>query len=191
MRRIIPYIMVLALSQVAAKPTNDWNSETKLWLGRSCAGEAGIHAHDECMGIAWVYATRAQETGMSLLKLIKKYSAAVKPHEKHRRPWLFELTLDGCKPEHFPRGLKWRVHRYYWMNMLKKLDQWARGEIENPVPCANHFGGAMDTPHVQWIRIRTPLSKAFKNRFYREVRVVQGKPASSALICNSDMNGNR
>ena len=39
---------------IAAK---EWNRPTKLWLGRSCVGEAGFDSDLECIGIAWVYAT--------------------------------------------------------------------------------------------------------------------------------------
>jgi hypothetical protein len=176
-RLLIPAIIALASSLVLANtptrpiPAYQWNPEAKVWLARSCVGEAGIHAHDECMGIAWTYATRASETGTPFLRLIKKYSAAIKPHSTHRRRWIFELNLKGDKPKHWPRGLKWSVYRYQWTQLLFKLDRWSRGQVSNPVPGANHFGGPMDTPHIKWIQIKTPLSRAFKNKFYRETRV--------------------
>lgn len=193
MRPILPpVILIFVASLAAAGPVRQWTPETKLWLGRSCVGEAGFHAVDECSAIAWTYATRAKETGMPFLKLVRRYSAAIKTHEKHRRGWIFELQLDGSKPKGWPKRLKWGHYRRPWLDLLGMLDHWAKGKIENTVPGANHFGGTMDTPGISWVRIHPTVGHVvYRNRFYRAVRVVQGKPASSALTCNSVMNGKR
>jgi len=55
-------------------PKHQWNYLTKLWLGRSCVGEAGFDAVDECVGIAWTMATRAREYHTTFLRIVQSYS---------------------------------------------------------------------------------------------------------------------
>jgi len=171
-------------------PKRQWTSEAKLWTARSCVGEAGFGAVQECIGIAWVYATRAKHYGSPYVVLVKKYSSAVKAHEKHRRGWIFDLQLNGTKPKKWPKHLSWKNHKPLWFRILKTLDLWAQGLVPNPVPGANHFGGKMDTPGIRWIRIQPISDVVFRNRFYRS-KSTRSLPANSALISNSLMNGNR
>jgi len=151
------------------KPVEDsqWTDEAKLWLARSCAGEAGFGALEECSGIAWVYATRATATGVKFVDIVREYSAAVKKDNRPGRQWILGLRLDGRYPKDWPKRLSWKKHRVWWERMLEMLDLWAEGKIVNPVESANHFGGSMDVPWKSWKRI-TPVSQIpFRNRFYR------------------------
>jgi hypothetical protein len=188
---IMTFIIVSAVSAIGAPlqytvaplegPRNlpikskHWDRDTKIWLARSCVGEAGFGvvtdnkiSHDECMAIAWVYATRAKQTGWRLQKVIRRYSAAIKRHSTHQRPWLMELNAQAHRPPSFPNTLNWRYHRKLWKDKLAWLDRWARGHVANPVPNANHYGGDMDAYRVEsiyrWKRL--PAPKHFKNRFY-------------------------
>jgi len=149
-------------------PKHQWNYLTKLWLGRSCVGEAGFDAVDECVGIAWTMATRAREYHTTFLRIVQSYSAAIKPHERHRRPWIFELHYDGEKPRSWPAKLNWRLHKRLWLRILDTLDRWAKGKIPNPVEGANHFGGDMDEPRETWITIEPNSDVEFRNTFYRQ-----------------------
>jgi hypothetical protein len=150
-------------------PDKEWNESTKLWLGRSCVGEAGFSAYEECIGIAWVCATRYRELGgsVSLERIIRRYSAAVKKRSTHRRPWILSLNLNGDKPDRWPSKLSWKVHKSKWMKILSELDHWAIGNRDNPVEGANHWGGKMDTPGALWVRIKPKNGMEFNNIFYR------------------------
>jgi hypothetical protein len=148
-------------------PSDQWTPAAKLWTARSCVGEAGFHAVEECLAIAWVYAARSKMANWSYVHLVKRYSSAIKEHEKHRRGWIFELELDGQRPSKWPARLSWRKHRSLWFRLLKFLDQWALGHWPNPVPGADHFGGKMDTPGSRWTRIEPTASVRFYNFFYK------------------------
>jgi len=149
-------------------PAAQWNNSTKVWLGRSCIGEAGFDAHYECIGIAWVYATRYRDIGRAgkFESVIKKYSAAVKSKSTHKRPWILSLNLNGDKPKKWPSTLSWKVHKPKWLALLNHLDEWAKGNRANPVPTANHFGGSMDKPGKAWVKIKPLNDLKFHNIFY-------------------------
>jgi hypothetical protein len=146
---------------------SQWTQEAKLWTARSCIGEAGFGAIEECLAIAWVYATRARGGRQSFVSVVRKYSAAVKEHEKHRRPWIRQLNLDGKKPADWPQ-LDWSYHARVWKKTLSELDAWARGRRPNPVIGANHFGSYMDARRARyvkrWKRLKAP--EYFKNWFF-------------------------
>jgi len=183
MIRCFILFMVLAFcSTVAADPPSDarrvssevapilpaqWDETTRILLGRSCVGEAGFHAINECIAIAWVYVKRARTIGWPLKKVIRRYSAAVKPHSRHDRPWLFELNADGKRPESWPRHLSWPRHRAMWLDLLAEIDRWQAGEIKDPVPDADHYGSKQDARAARlvrrWRRIDTP---GFRNWFF-------------------------
>jgi hypothetical protein len=149
-------------------PGKDWGPQTKVWLARSCVGEAGFFNIEECIAIAWVYATRASDSGWPLIEMMKKYSSALKRHKRHRRPWIFQLNANGRKPESWPAGVLWSRYRGAWMEMLATLDKWQAGEIANPVPGANHFGSKEDEMAsilVQgWNKLETP--EYYENLFF-------------------------
>lgn len=154
---------------------SEWNTRTKVWLARSCVGEArfarvtkkGVF-HDECIAIAYVYATRVKITQFPLIKIIRKYSSAIKRHAAHQRPWIMELNKAGRRPASFPRNLSWKPYKLLWEDKLEILDSWAKGYIPNPVPGANHYGSDADAYRAEriyrWKRLKAP--KHFKNRFY-------------------------
>lgn len=184
MKRLLMIIMLMLMSAIGVGseqreierpiPESQWNDETKLWLARSCVGEAGFVAYEECIGIAWVYASRwrASPRGTTLEDVIRGYSAAVKSRSTLRRKWILHLRLDGKRPNRWPKRLYWSGHRPFWEKILSELDQWAKGYRENPVKGANHFGGKMDTPSKSWVVIKPTSSVAFGNLFYRSPTVV-------------------
>jgi hypothetical protein len=153
----------------------EWTSKNKTLLGRSCVGEAGFDAVDECAAIAWIYAKRARAHRWPLSKMMRRYSAALKPHERHRRPWLFELELKGTRPRSWPAGLSWRKHRILWGKLLAMLDRWARGEVQDPLPDADHFGSRQDARRAlyvrRWYRLETPAG--FRNWFFDSSKKVK------------------
>ena len=145
-----------------------WNTATKVWLARSCVGESGFFAVNECMAIAWIYAKRSNAVGWTLLKMIRKYSAALKGHEMHRRRWIFELDAKAEKPEHWPSTIRWKHHRKAWLNLLVQLDAWKLGEVPDPLPRADHYGSYRDANQSvrvrMWTRLKAP--DEFKNLYF-------------------------
>jgi hypothetical protein len=153
----------------------DWTKEAKLWTARSCVGEAGFGAIEECLAIAWVYATRVRGTRQSFVSVVRKYSAAVKDHERHRRPWIRQLNLDGTMPADWPQ-LNWGYHGRMWKKTLAELDAWARGKRPNPVVGANHYGSHRDAQRARyvrkWKRLKAP--EHFKNWFFDSTIIDKG-----------------
>jgi len=145
-----------------------WNENTKVWLARSCVGESGFWAEDECMAIAWIYARRARLVGWPLLKMIRRYSAATKPHEVHRRPWIFELDAKAEKPKHWPKTIRWQRHRKAWLNLLARLDRWKDGHEPDPMPEADHYGSYRDANQSRYVRTwkRVEAPAGFKNLYF-------------------------
>ncbi len=149
-------------------PSEQWGTQTKVWLARSCVGESGFFNTEECIAIAWVYATRAKEAGWPFIKMTKKYSAALKRHKRHRRPWIFQLNASGRKPKSWPDGVMWSRYKGPWLDILAALDEWQAGKMPNPVPGANHFGSPEDeraSVKVRgWLKMDTPDD--FENLFF-------------------------
>jgi len=188
MFRLFLVLMVLLCSGVsAAEPPaesrqqevappiapSEWNTGTKVLLARSCIGEAGFRAQEECVAIAYVYAARAMQTGASFRTVMRQYSSAIKKHEQHRRPWLFEITAAGTRPTSWPRHLSWPRHREALFALMAVLDRWAAGEIPNPVPGANHYGSTQDLHRSDYFTeaMLVPAPAHFRNRFFDDTGV--------------------
>ena len=151
-------------------PSDQWNEDTKVWLARSCVGEAGFHAVEECMGIAWTYATRYKRINKPSIKFetfIKQYSAALKSKFNVTRTWVMGLRIDGKRPSGWPNHLDWKSYAPHWETVLSSLDSWAIGLMPNPVEGADHFGGPMDKNVYNWQKINPVSSVHFRNRFYK------------------------
>ena len=148
--------------------SDEWNTDLKVWIGRSCVGEAGFHALDECIAIAWVYSHRVAITGLSLMEVVRRYSAAIKKHSLHRRPWLLELNAELKRPKSWPPNLPWQSYRAQWKALLEALDRWSVGQFANPVPGADHFGSREDAYQAvdKWRWKRLPAPSHFRNWFF-------------------------
>lgn len=166
---------------VPVVPEDQWNDDVKLWLARSVLGEAGWRRFDEYSAIAFVYAERAEQSAShDFLDMVRTYSAAVKPGNHHRNPWLFELGLHGERPRSWPfdpetkSGPLWSgLHREAWIETLAWADEWQAGKRANPCPGANHFGGWIDRHRAvaaRWTPIK--CETRMRNRFYTSLRLV-------------------
>jgi hypothetical protein len=141
--------------------------DTALWLARSCIGEAHWQAVDtgECAAIWWVYRKGAAKKDRPLLRQAKLYSAAIKRGAHNRRKWIFGLDRSGKKPSNWADA-KWSKKRDSWIETLALADSFLRGEIEDPLPSAEHYGGRMDRHRLcpkAWARIPAP---GFVNWYY-------------------------
>ncbi len=173
---LLPFLLASAFSAgPEVEPPvskSDWNTATKIWVARSCVGEAGFAARNECTAIAWVYRARSKTTGLPFLKTVRKYSAAIKRHSLHHRPWILELNEHSQKPKHWPTNLLWKNYENLWKELLVELDKWSLGEVPNLVPTADHFGSKADARIAlykrRWKRLKTP--SYFKNWFFDSTR---------------------
>lgn len=168
-------------------PHGKLSTRTKVLLGRSCVGEAGFWAGDECVTIAWVYANRAVKARWTFAKMMRRYSAALKPHERHRRPWLFELRADGERPRHWPKAISWKRHKEAWKRLLGLIDDWENGWVHNPLPQADHFGSRADAHRAcfvrRWKRLDAP--DHFRNWFFDSTRRVSLRKAGRRFLQKS------
>lgn len=167
---VIGIILVILVAAIGLTMPLGIKAETKpdvgLWLARSCIGEAGFYAVEgECAAIAHVYLKRAEIAGVPYYKTLRQYSGAIKRHRGHTRPWLFGLRRDNARPENWPPNLKWPAYREAWSNTLSIADAFIAGEIPDPLPRADHYGGWVDRHRIVkgvWKRIPAP----YRNRFY-------------------------
>jgi hypothetical protein len=138
--------------------------DTALWLARSCIGEAGWKAVEtgECAAIWWVHRKRAGGQAGEL-EMTLRYSNAVK---YSTRQWVVELNRDGEKPAGWPVGARWKYHLKYWKSTLLLADNFVAGDVPDPLPSAEHYGGEMDTGLSRWMWRRIPTDESFENRFY-------------------------
>jgi hypothetical protein len=175
-------LMLCFTSEVFAQnqPVSDdeWTENSKLWLARSLLGEVGWNRPGEYAAVAWVYATRANQTNRySFDQMVRRYSAAVKQHNNHPNPWILGLQLDDTQPELWPIGkARWvGLGDIYWTKVLEFVDEWQSGKIANPCPDANHFGGYIDRHRAEalhWTRVQCEEGKVrFRNRFYDSTRL--------------------
>jgi hypothetical protein len=98
--------------------------------------------------------------------VLRRYSAAIKPIEGKRRPWIRQLRADGKRPEGWPPGADWQRYRADWMATLAHAGDILEGEVPDPLPRAVHYGGWIDRlrPGPHWRRIDAP---GLRNYFYR------------------------
>jgi len=162
-------------------PANQWSPKIRVLLGRSCVGEAGWYSGEtqECAMLGNIYAKQAKQQSVYFATAMLKYSYAIKADfgiVKH--PWLDGLHANGKRPRNWPRNLRWSVHRPLWKQILDTIDSWYRGEIPNPIPDADHFGGGMDVPRAElrekWKRLCAPRN--FRNRYYDSRKKYTGPP---------------
>ncbi len=164
-------ILSLAPSMALAQPpipTDEWTDTAALNLARSCVAEAGFDSADtgECAAIAWVYSRRFHQMRvagryMSFARLVWQYSA---PLRVGRRPWVTNLDGDE-RPRGMPRAWPWESLLPKWQRVKAFVQEWSRGETENPCPGANHFGSVQDGAPSDWTSIRCNFRP--RNRFWR------------------------
>jgi hypothetical protein len=163
----IVFMVIGTMANLIGRAHASEREDTALWLAMSCVGEIGWQGAEtgECAAVMWVYRKGAAKNGRTLLRQTRMYSAAVK-RGPHSRPWVFGLGRDGARPEHWPRHLKWSRYKDSWIETLALADSFLRGEIEDPLPSAEHYGCELDRHRLSpkaWARIPAP---GFVNWYY-------------------------
>jgi len=177
------YILVIALLLLpvvvqAQVDAEDWTPETRLWAIRSVIGEAGFGQLEEHAAIMYVYAERhrvLKRRGWSLLRVVKRYSAAIRLRGRRAHPWVSELDPETLEePRSWPKRLMWSRYAPKLTGAAANIDLWARGGVSNPCKQAMHYGGRMDdyrAVNARWTRIK--CSVPMRNRFYDPRRLVR------------------
>lgn len=166
---LVIFGVALARADARPLPAEEWTPAARLDLARSCAGEAGLRSGvtGECAAIAWVYARRFEQTrgrypDVTFQRVVRTYSSALKPPGQ---PWVLGLQADTSKPTGWPQRLSWKRHAPLWSEILKAVDAWASGRVENVCPGAVHFGASFDLVPAHWRQVR--CRARVLNRFWR------------------------
>lgn len=169
----LPMLLALVLHTCTARADEP---DTALWLARSCVGEAGFDSVStgECAAILNIYKKRVKPTGLSIYRVVRKYSAAIKPFHNRRHKWVMYLNRALTQPQHWPtEKATWRRYRNKWREVLILCEDFLVGRIKDPLPQADHYGGVMDRINgvkAGWHMLRTD----FRNDFWA-IRKPKGK----------------
>lgn len=163
---LVLFVVLINMAWDANGAERHSKKDVGLWLARSCVGEAGFDAvrTGECAAILNIYKKRAAVTGLSIYKVVRRYSAAVKPGANHNRKWVLGLSRDLKKPAHWGKNLRWHVSRDLWGATLDHCDDFLAGKVPDPLPMADHYGGRMDRHLAMregWHRLRTNYRNEF------------------------------
>lgn len=136
-------------------PSEQWNSQTHLWLARAVVGEAGWRAENDHIAIPYVLLRRWKTMSrrwpdLKFKGVILAYAKALgggRSSYTPRQQWIRRLNFEGLQPDHWPAKANWKYHKPIWYKILNRLDDWRLGRV--PDPCrgkAEHWGGEMDKP---------------------------------------------
>lgn len=157
---------VTASAQRPPIPAEQWSPRAHLWLSRAMVAEAGWHAERDHRGLAYVLARRWKRAVRRFplwrfIDQVREYCTALGGGRRSLSPrqvWLRTLPMvspegigpstGDAAPEGWPRNAApWSQHRARWRSVLRRADQWHRGELRDP--CRGRavaWGGDMDDP---------------------------------------------
>lgn len=168
-------LTLLGPSRVSAEPPvplNHLGPHAAIWGARSCVGEAGWGSwRGECRAILGVYVARWRamqgeaRPGLTLVRVIRAYSSAVKRGEWHRRPWIFGLAASLDRPRGWPLAAAWRSHRDDWGHVLANSHAFLEGLTQTPCPGAQHYGNRTTDGRPRG-HVRVQCSVPTRNRFW-------------------------
>jgi hypothetical protein len=135
-------------------PSEQWDPQTALWMGRAWVAEAGWGKTDirkeEQHAIGYVLVNRwhtlsKRYPNLKLITVIRNYCAGLgeisNSGPTKRQMWVRNLFGKG-EPEGWPGGkAAWKNHLPFWADTLQRVKKFASGELPNPCPGASHFGG--------------------------------------------------
>ena len=194
--RFLPMVLVLVAASVmpvAANsmpiPATEWTAEARHNLARCLVGEAGWEAPDHAaipwaLAKSWGQRIRAGYE-LSFAEQVARYCAALRvTRPTTRQQWVRDLpdgmVTEANRPPSFPRHLDWMAYAIRWENVRVFTSRWANGEVRNPCPGAEHWGGTIDQiPHGA---VPACGNVATRNTFYfmRPVRRGDRIPAAIA-----------
>jgi hypothetical protein len=139
----------------------DWNQETQLTLAQVMVGEADWHEPDH-IAIAFVLARRWQQWQqakgpISFRGYMSLYSSTMKV-DSERAKWVRALPWGDLTGDDQAKYGK------RWSRVRQLVSAWGEGQVKNPCPDAEHWGGTMDRPGRNWAPVTCGLTK---NIFYQ------------------------
>lgn len=114
-----------------------------------CVGEIDFPEHaDECLLMWHVQGVKVAYEPEATARQVQEYNTIFRAKGKRAR-WVRSITIDGQRPEHFPRHLRWQapmVDRGYSrqqsvMRIVTAAYAFLQGETEHPCRKATHYGG--------------------------------------------------
>ena len=171
-------VVLLATSSAAAQhrppiPKSQWTPSTQVWLSRAMVAEAGWHATNDHIAIAYVLARRWRRLAerwpaLRFIDVIRNYCAGLGSYRRELTPrqrWLRSLSWNDLVPENWPSGIPWQRHLRYWQSILERSDRWSKGDLKDPCRGrAWHWGGTIDTPRGRMVPVDCGTTQ---NTFYR------------------------
>jgi hypothetical protein len=122
-------------------------ADAALWNARVCVGEVGWRAPLEaCSAMVWVHVKRAAGSRVTVATLARRYSRAVR-RPPRRRAWVPLLRATGAAPVTWPPHLDgaWPRYRDRFAEILSHVEGVLRGDVPDPCPEVDHYGGPMDS----------------------------------------------
>lgn len=145
-------LCVIGASTCGAKAQD---AEPLLVVAQVCYLEATWQPHD-CAAIVAVAKVRAARVGKPWMAVLRRYSALDSGTPRARE------VLGFTWSDMPDRGTQWNREWAALRELVKRIDA---GEVRNPCPGAEHWGGTMDTPRARMIRVECRPETA--NTFYR------------------------
>jgi len=120
---------------------------------RLCVGETGFRDHETCAAMIGVIARRAARRDVCFSRMATLYSRALRSPQPGRR-WV-PLLHDAPEPPQFWAGASWGFYRPQFAAMIAHVRSVLAGDVGDPCPSAEHFGGHMDSHRMRsgWVRV--------------------------------------
>jgi len=162
-------------------PVEQLTPETMHDLGRCLVAESDFGRLTEYSAIAHVLARRwasaaSRDPSKTFDGMIRRYCAVLRTSSPSpRQEWVLALP-DGqmTSDPGFPSTVDWRNYAPKWDVTRQFVRNWAAGQMRNPLPLAEHFGGGMDHPPLGAVmlprRVRSIITGKLVllgNTFYR------------------------
>lgn len=140
--------MVCCLTTVARAQSRNISDEDRIWLARVLVAELDWSTGDDAAAIAHLLARRARLRGTTLAQTIRSYSTPFRSRlpRTERSRWLRALPW-GELPVGFTfgnDGVNFERMQSAWARTRRLVERFASGEVADPCPSADHFGGPMD-----------------------------------------------
>ena len=137
-------------------PAGQWDTGTQLTLAQVMVGEADWHEPDH-IAIAYVLTRRWQHHRrargpITFKHYMQLYSSTMKVDTERAR-WVRALPWGRLEGPHEER----------WSKVIALVKAWGAGQVNDPCPEAEHWGGAMDRPGRKWQPVSCGMTK---NIFY-------------------------
>ena len=126
---------------------------------RACIGEAGWVDLDACTAMVGVHARRAARHGVTIGRMARLYSHALR---HPRRAWVPALRDIRRPPAGWPQA-SWPRHRMLYRAMVEHVREVLEGSVVDPCPGTMHYGSVADGVPRGFVRVDCVDSR---QRFY-------------------------